>query len=126
VGSQEHAETLAQLIARLRDHYDVTDSDIARAIDVSPATVNAWANGTRGGGRRGPNPKKLRALAAAYPHFTEDEIFAAVNASRAPGPLTPEAKQRLLDLFDRLTEEQREMFETQVRAVADRNHPGSS
>ncbi|MGW2985421.1 helix-turn-helix domain-containing protein [Streptomyces goshikiensis] len=112
-------EDLAQLIKRLKDHYGVNESQIARAIDSPPQTVNAWVRRTRGTGR-GPSPKKLRALAAAFPAFTEAEIFAAAGRT-APGDLTPEARDRILKLIDELTPEQQSLAEATLRAWAATN-----
>lgn len=86
---QQQPEDLAQLIARLKDTYGVNDSEIARRIGVAPATVNSWVHRKRGG-TRGPNKEKLRALAAAFPKFTEAEIFAAMRPlRRGRSPRTP-------------------------------------
>lgn len=112
-------EDLAQLIKRLKDAYGVNESEIARTIGVAPATVNAWVNRKRGTGR-GPNPDKLRALAASYPRFTEAEIFAAAGR-KAPGPLNPDAESRLLDLFRGLTEEQQRMKLIELQAINESN-----
>ncbi|MEU9760235.1 helix-turn-helix domain-containing protein [Streptomyces sp. NPDC047987] len=120
---QQEPEDLAQLIVRLKDTYGVTDSDIARRIGVAPATVNSWVHRKRGG-TRGPNKDKLRALAAAYPAFTVDEIFAAAGR-RTPGSLSPEARDRILALIDELTEDQQEFTEIQIRALVDRNRSGA-
>lgn len=79
-------EDLAQLLARLKDEYGVSESEIARRIDVSAATVNNWVRRKRGTGR-GPNPEKLRAIAREFPKFSEGEIFAAAGR-KTPGSLT--------------------------------------
>ncbi|MEU9865527.1 helix-turn-helix transcriptional regulator [Streptomyces sp. NPDC047971] len=115
----ERAENLAQLIKRIRDTYNVNESQIARAIGVTPATVNSWTQGRRGT-KRGPNPEKLRALAREYPKFTEVEIFAAANRA-APGPLSQDAEEQLLDLFRGLTEEQQRMKLIELKALNDSN-----
>lgn len=112
-------EDFAALLKRLKDTYRVNESQIARAINVAPATVNAWVNGTRGTGR-GPNPDKLRALAEAYPKFTVAEIFASVGR-KVPGPLSPEAEERLLELFRGLTAEQQAIKEIELRAINESN-----
>lgn len=113
------AEDFAQLIMRLKAEYKVNESEIARRIDVTPATVNSWVRRTRGGSR-GPNRDTLRNIAAAFPKFTEDEIFAAVGR-KTPGPLTPDATQRIIDLYAGLTAEQQEMTEVQMRALNEAN-----
>ena len=101
----------------------MSESEIARRVGVSAAAVNAWVKRKRGTGR-GPKTETLRALAREFPVFSEGRIFAAAGRKR-PGPLTPEAKERLLLLFGELTEEQQELFELQVRAVVEDNRSRS-
>jgi transcriptional regulator with XRE-family HTH domain len=115
-------EDLAQLIARIKDTYSVSESEIARRIGVSAAAVNGWANRTRGN-KRGPARETLRKLAAAFPKITEAEVFAAAGR-RSPGPLSPEAEERIQALYRDLTAEQQAMFETQIRAVVEMNKSG--
>jgi transcriptional regulator with XRE-family HTH domain len=114
------AEDFAQILARLKDEYAVSDSEIARTIGVSVSTVNTWVHR-----KREPRPDSIRALAASYPKFTEKALFAAVGR-QAPGPLGPDAKERLLTLFEQLTEEQQELQEIQIKAVVERNHRANS
>ncbi|MFH9610482.1 helix-turn-helix domain-containing protein [Streptomyces sp. NPDC017448] len=109
------AEDFAQLLARLKGEYGVNDSAIAAAVGVSPSTVSTWVHR-----RRQPRPDALRALAAAYPKFTEDEIFAAAGR-KTPGPLAPDAEERLLKLFRGLTAEQQEIKELELRALNEHN-----
>lgn len=118
----ERTEDLAQLLARLKSEYDVSDSEIARRIGVAPATVNAWVHRKRGTGR-GPNRDKLRALAREFPKFTEDEVFAAAGR-QSPGPLSPEAEARILELWRGLTEEQQRAKEVEMRALGEMNRTG--
>lgn len=115
----ERVEDLAQLIVRLKDTYGVSDSEIARRIDVSPATVNAWVHRKRGG-QRGPAREKLQALAREFPKFTEAEIFAAAGR-KTPGPLSPQAEERVQELYRELTAEQQTIIETQMRALVEMN-----
>lgn len=122
MADQERTEDLAQLLARLKDTYGVSDSEIARRIGVAPATVNSWVHRKRGGGR-GVKPASLHALAQAFPAFTEAEIFAAAGRE-TPGPLTPEAEERILALYRGLTEEQQRVIEAQLRAVSELNRTG--
>lgn len=119
----EHAEDLADLIQWIMDNTGDSASAIARKVGVSPALVSNWHNRKRGTGR-GPAAKNLRNLAAAY-NLPEKRVFAAVQ-QKVPGPLPPDAKERLLKLFDQLTEEQQQLIETQVRAVAEGNRPPTS
>lgn len=119
MATPERTEDLAQLLARLKSEYDVNDSEIARRIGVAPATVNSWVNRKRGTGR-GPNRDKLRALAQAFPKFTEDEIFAAAGRA-TPGPLDADREARVLQYFRGLTEEQQRAKEIEMRALNEAN-----
>jgi transposase-like protein len=122
VVNQERTEDLAQLLARLKDTYNVNESEIARRIGVAPSTVNSWTNRTRGG-KRGARPEKLRALAREFPKFTEDEIFAAAGRE-TPGPLSSEAEARILELYRGLTAEQQKAKEIEMRALNEMNRTG--
>ncbi|MFB7845459.1 helix-turn-helix domain-containing protein [Streptomyces sp. NPDC056053] len=117
-------EDLAQLLARLKDECGVTESEIARRIGVSPATVNNWIRRKRGTGR-GPNPEKLRAIHREFPSFSEEEIFAAAGR-KTPGALSPAAEERLLELFRGLTAEQQEIKELELRALNEHNRSALS
>ncbi|MFJ3170592.1 XRE family transcriptional regulator [Streptomyces roseus] len=116
---QTTAEDLAQLIQRLKDTYGVNESEIARAIGAAPATVNSWVNRTRGG-TRGPRRELLEQLAAQYPAFTRDEIFAAAGR-RTPGNLSENVEQELRETFAELTDEQQKLALIQMRAWAASN-----
>jgi transcriptional regulator with XRE-family HTH domain len=115
----ERVEDFAQLIARIKDTYSVSDSEIARRIDVSPATVNAWVHRKRGG-QRGPAREKLEALALAFPKFSRKEIFEAAKR-RAPGPPSPDGEARIQALYRELTTDQQSTIEIQMRALAESN-----
>ncbi|MGW1814256.1 helix-turn-helix domain-containing protein [Streptomyces sp. NPDC002125] len=108
-------EDFAQLLARLKDEYGVNDSHIASAIGVSVSTVNTWVHR-----KRQPRPDALHKLAARYPKFTADEIFAAAGR-KTLGPLSPSAEERLLELFRGLTAEQQEIKELELRALNEHN-----
>lgn len=118
----ERTEDLAQLLARLKDTYNVSESEIARRIGVAPSTVNSWTNRTRGG-KRGARPDKLRALAEAFPKFSEDEIFAAAGRE-TPGPLNDEAEARIIALYRGLTAQQQKEKEVEMRALNELNRSG--
>jgi transcriptional regulator with XRE-family HTH domain len=122
VADQERTEDLAQLLARLKDNYGVNDSEIARRIGVSPATVNAWVHRRRGGGR-GVKRESLQALAREFPRFTEAQIFAAAGRE-TPGPLPPEAEARIIELWRGLTQEQQRLKEIEMRALGEANRTG--
>ncbi|WP_369778881.1 XRE family transcriptional regulator [Streptomyces sp. R33] len=116
---QTASEDLAQLIQRLKDTYGVNESEIARAIDASPATVNAWVHRKRGSAK-GPRRALLEKLAEAYPRFTRDEIFAAAGR-RTPGNLSDDVEAELRDTFAELTPEQQKLALIQMRAWAASN-----
>lgn len=118
--TEEHPEeNLPQLLAALRAEYGVSEPQIAEAIGVSVSTVNTWASGKRGG-KQGPRRRSLEALAAAYPKFDRERVFAAAQR-RAPAPLDDEAEARLLNIFRDLTAEQRRLMVNQWAPVADEN-----
>jgi transcriptional regulator with XRE-family HTH domain len=108
-------ETLVQVFEALKDEYGVSDTEIARRLgDLHVSTVNNWVNG-----KAVPRQKSLLGLAALFPKYKR-RLFAA--AGRKPtAPLTPDRREAVLDVMDRLTEEQQEMFLIQARAVADSN-----
>jgi transcriptional regulator with XRE-family HTH domain len=120
VTTEERTENLAQLIKRLKDTYNVSGSEIARRIGVSSSAVSGWTTGVRGG-KRGPSRENLKALAREFPKFKEQEIFAAAGR-QAPGPLSPDAEARILELYRELTPEQQKFTEAQLRAIRDLNH----
>lgn len=113
-------EDLAQLLARLKDEYGVNDSQIAAAIDVSVSTVNTWVHR-----KRQPRPEALHRLAARYPKFSADQIFAAAGR-KTPGPVSPAAEERLLELFRGLTAEQQQTKEVELRALNEHNRSSMS
>lgn len=120
----ERVEDFAQLLTRLKDTYgNVSDSEIARRIGVSPATVNSWVHRKRGSAR-GPAREILQALAREFPKFTEAEIFAAVGR-KTPGPVSPDGEARIQNLYRELTADQQEDFEAQMTAVVERNRSRS-
>ena len=110
-----HAEDFAQALAALKKDYQVNDSEVARRISVSPATVNTWVHR-----KRTPRPDAIRALAAAFPKYTEKRLSDAAGR-KVPGPISPDAEERLLELFRGLTEEQQRMMEIQAKALRDSN-----
>jgi transcriptional regulator with XRE-family HTH domain len=108
-------EDFAQALAALKAEYKVNDSEVARAIGVSPATVNTWVHR-----KRVPRDDAIRKLAAAFPKYTVARLTDAAGR-KAPGPLAPDAEARLLELFKGLTEEQQTMAEIQLKALRDSN-----
>jgi transposase len=109
------AEDFAQALAALKDEYQASDTDIAKAVGVSSAAVGTWVHR-----KRKPRRAAVVALAAAYPKFTEERLFKALGRE-TPGPLDADAEERLLELFRELTVEQQEMKEIEMRAIAERN-----
>lgn len=108
----EGGETLAQLIRRVQDkHPDLTQTEIARRAGVSVSAVNTWANGSRI-----PSRRSCDKLADALGEPRE-RVFAAANR-RTPGPLSPDAEERLLELYRRLTVEEQRFVERQLMALA--------
>lgn len=109
------AEDFAQLLQRLKDMYGLSDSKLAERIGVHVSTVNTWVHR-----KRQPRPDAIRALAREFRDFSEEELFAAAGR-KAPGPLSPDAEQRMLELMRGLTKEQQEMMEIQLKALNDAN-----
>lgn len=114
-GNDRAEETFAQVLAALKDEYRISENKIADRIGVHVSTVNNWVHG-----KANPRAATVRALAAEFPKFTEARLFAAMG-KRAPAPLSPDRKAVALEILDRLTEEQQDMFILQARAVADSN-----
>lgn len=119
---QERPVDLAQLLALIKDTYGVNETELGRRIGVSPATVNAWVHRKRGTGR-GPNPDKLRAIAEAFPKFSEEVVFAAARR-QSPGPLSPDAEARIIALWRGLTADQQRAKEVEMKALNDMNRTG--
>lgn len=113
-------EDFAQALAALKDHYGVSDRDIARRIGVSSAAVGTWVHR-----QKKPRRPSVEALAREFPEFNFDRLNKALNRE-TPGPLAPAAEERLLELFRELTAEQQEMKEIEMRAIAERNRSRSS
>ncbi|ALF00173.1 helix-turn-helix domain-containing protein [Streptomyces phage SF3] len=112
-------ETFAQVLAELLTTYKVNGSDVARAIGASPSTVSTWL-----ADKRTPRDDAIRKIAEAYPKYTVQRLTAAAGR-KAPAPLSPDARQRILDVFDRLTEEQQQILTIQATALADSNRHSS-
>lgn len=113
--TEERTETFADVLADLMTRYGVSASDVARAIDGSPSTVSTWRHG-----KKVPRDEAIRRLSAAYPHYSVHRLTAAAGR-KAPAPLAPDARERLLEVFDQLTEDQQRLLEIQARAVAESN-----
>ncbi|MFD5031654.1 helix-turn-helix domain-containing protein [Streptomyces sp. NPDC058405] len=118
--NEENPEDFAQILARLKSEYDVSDSEIARRTGISVSSVNTWVHR-----KRTPRIEAIRTLAKTFPKFTEKELSDAAGRA-TPGPLSPDRTARLLSYFEQLTEEQQELQEIQIKAVVDSNHRGRS
>ncbi|MCC9307747.1 helix-turn-helix domain-containing protein [Kitasatospora sp. RB6PN24] len=112
----EGTETLPQLIRRVQDaRPELTQTEIARRAGVSVAAVNTWVNGARM-----PSRKSCDKLADALSEPRE-RVFAAANR-RVPGPLAPDAEERILALYRRLTADEQRIVERQLAALAADDH----
>lgn len=112
-------EDLSALIRRVQaERPELTQSEIARRLGISVSAVSNWINRKRGTSR-GPNRDVLRALARVL-GVPEREVFDAV-ARKLPGPTSPDAEERIIELFRGLTAEQQHMVEIQLRAVYEKN-----
>lgn len=114
-GSHQHGEDFAQLLKRLKDEYGVNETQVAKRLDVSVSAVNTWSHR-----KRTPRSDVLRRIASEFPKFTLEELFAATERV-APGPLSPDAETRILDLIRSLPRDQQEIAEAQLRAMHDLN-----
>ncbi|MFC8271128.1 helix-turn-helix domain-containing protein [Streptomyces sp. NPDC057271] len=109
-------EDFAQLLDRLKDSYGgLSDSEVARRLGLSNATVNLWVHR-----KRIPSAKNLEAIAAAFPAFTRDELFASTQR-KVPGKLGPDRAERIMRLIEGLTAEQQEFTEAQLRGLNEAN-----
>ncbi|TXS21642.1 XRE family transcriptional regulator [Streptomyces sp. ms191] len=110
---------MSGLIRRIQDQRpQLTQSEIARRIGISPAAVNSWVRRKRGTGR-GPNRETLTKLAGVL-GVPESEVFTAAGR-KTPGRVAPDREQRIVDAFRELTVEQQEFVEIQIRALVDYN-----
>lgn len=106
-------EDFAQVLAALKDHYQVTDTEVSRRIGVHVSTVNNWAHG-----KANPRAATIRTLAAEFPAFTEERLFAAIGR-KAPGPVDPDGEAELIEYFRELTKERQRIMLVQAKALRD-------
>ncbi|MEW2351493.1 helix-turn-helix domain-containing protein [Streptomyces sp. NPDC006684] len=111
-------ENFAQLLQRLKVEYGVSDSEIARRIDVSVSTVNTWVHN-----KRTPRRDALERLSAAFPKYSLAALSEAAGRE-APGELSPDREARLLELIRDLTPDQQGVVEIQLKALRDANQRG--
>ncbi|MGW0984338.1 helix-turn-helix domain-containing protein [Streptomyces xiamenensis] len=102
VTENREPEDIARLLQRVMGETGLNQSDIARRSGIPTATVSAWARGTRVPSSGQEGRAKLRALAEAIPGVTVAEVFDAAGFS-TPGHLTPDAEQRILELYRNLS-----------------------
>lgn len=107
-------ETFAQVLAALKDEYGLKEPAIADRIGVHVSTVNKWARG-----QANPRPAAVRDLAKYFPKVKKRLLAAA--EIRSPAPLTPDRREAMLQVMDRLTEEQQDLMLIQGTAWADSN-----
>lgn len=108
-------EDFAQVLAALKDEYQVNDTQVADAIGVSSAAVGTWVHR-----KRKPRRQAVVALAAAFPKFTEGRLFAALGRE-TPGPVDAAGEEEFFELFRELTADQQEMKKIEMRALGERN-----
>ncbi|MHC5259861.1 helix-turn-helix domain-containing protein [Streptomyces sp. UC4497] len=113
--TEEPHEDFAQVLAELMDQNNLDGSKLARRIGVSTSTVNTWIHR-----KRTPRDDAIRKLADAFPSFSVKRLSDAAGR-KAPGPLSPDRVERLMELFAGLTEDQQEMMEIQAKALRDSN-----
>lgn len=107
-------ETIAQVLDALKREHDVKEPAIAERIGVHVSTVNKWTNG-----KANPRPDAVRDLARHYPKF-KTRLLAAAQI-RVPAPLPSDRREAMLQMMDRLTEEQQRLLFIQGNAWADSN-----
>lgn len=118
---QGQGETFAQLMKRLMDTCQVSESDISRATGMSTSAVNTWVTGER----QAPRKATLEKLAAAYPKIPRADFFAAAGR-KTPVPPSPDRVERIVAYLDEMTEEQQQFFEITAKATAEHNRSSSS
>jgi transcriptional regulator with XRE-family HTH domain len=106
---------IADLINQIKDAHHVTETEIARRIGVHISTVNNWVHR-----KSTPRRDAIHALAREFPDHSTEQLFAAAGR-KAPGPVSPEVEQRLLQLFRGLTAQQQQIIEIQIRGLTEYN-----
>ncbi|GAA3718668.1 helix-turn-helix domain-containing protein [Streptomyces tremellae] len=117
--AERDEEDFAQLLTRLKQDYKVSESEIARRIGVSSATVNHWVHRKRGYGR-GPQRTSLVTLSKEFPRFSLDKIYASLGRP-VPGTVSRDKEAEVLTVYADLTEVQQEFTLIQMRALRESN-----
>lgn len=113
-----HVDDLAALIERVMREKDWTLSTLARRSGLSTSTLHSWKSGDRATGNRGPNPEKLRQLAAGA-GLTVAEVFEAAGR-HVPSVMGDEEERRFLHMFRTLDSEDRRVIEATMQAMRER------
>jgi transcriptional regulator with XRE-family HTH domain len=102
----EPPENLSTLLQRVfAEHSELTQKGVGERAGIPLATLNAWVTGYRGAAGR-IKPETLRALAKALPpEYTVARVYAAAGR-RMPGPSNAELRERLIGIFEELTDRQ--------------------
>lgn len=111
----DEQHNFAYMITRIKDQHRVTETEIAKRIGVHVSTVNNWVHR-----KSRPRPDAINALAREFPSLNTEQLFAAAGR-KAPGAVSPEAEQRLLELFKGLTAQQQQLVEIQIRGLVEHN-----
>jgi transcriptional regulator with XRE-family HTH domain len=108
-------DALARLIKTRLDELGWKQAELARRSGVHPATLSAWLREDRAKGTRGPDPKKLRAVALTLGIPVAD-VFEAAGRIVDQG-LEPDEEERFLRMLRSLTKDGREMTFAAMQAL---------
>lgn len=114
---QEGHETLPALLRRVIDESGLTQKGLAERSGVPLATLNAWYSGRRSPKNTPQAKAQLRSLAEHLPGVNVRELFEAVG-QQVPGELSPDAEQRILDLYRGLSSGRRKIVDQVVESLA--------
>jgi len=107
-------DALARLITDALAARGWTQAELSRRSGVALTTINSWVKGSRGGGNRGPNPDKLRAVADA---LGIDVVTVLEAAGRYVPPEDDEDDEReFLNAYRSLTKDGKALTLANMRA----------